>query len=397
MGTDELETQGRKMHIGIVGPCSNGSLADLLPPSGGGDLGSGGYSIVNRVRALINRGHRVSVITLSPKIKKPTNFNGSKLSFFVYPKRIHKRMRDLYKLERQGLRQGICRAAPDFLHADWTYEYALACLESRLPTIITIRDNAFQILRHQTDLYRLGRLFIQIWVLRKARFLTANSPYLADSLHWLAKTGIDVVPNSIEVSDKGHGVVDTVSHPVRIATVLNGWGRRKNPQAAIRGFALLRRRLPDAQMYMYGNDFEAGGVAARWAMNQGLQRNIHFCGLLSHPELQQALSHMSLLLHPALEESFGMVLIEAMALGLPVVAGNTSGAVPWVLDNGRAGFLTDVRDSEQIARTLLTCVEQVEDRRWRQRAAYQRVLTVFSADAVAAQYETVYERALSRH
>jgi len=52
------------MHIGIVGPCSSGLLADLLPESGGIDLGKGGYLIATLVRALIGRGHHVSVVRL---------------------------------------------------------------------------------------------------------------------------------------------------------------------------------------------------------------------------------------------------------------------------------------------------------------------------------------------
>ncbi|HXH09766.1 MAG TPA: glycosyltransferase family 4 protein [Alphaproteobacteria bacterium] len=383
------------MHVGIVAPCSSGLLADLLPDSGGVDLGCGGYLIATLVRALVQRQHRVSVITLSPEIEGPITLMGPNLQYCVYPMRTSKRMRDLYKLERQGLREGIGLAKPDVLHAHWTYEFALACMETSLPAVITTHDNAFQVFRFCRDLYRLGRLYLQIRVIRKARWLTAVSPYLAYSLRWLARTEIAIIPNPIEVSEKLKEVAAIVPHPLRVATVLNGWGHRKNPKAALRAFALLRREVPDAQMYMYGADFEAGGVAARWAMKKRLARNIHFCGFLPHHELQQALSRMSLLLHPALEESFGMVLVEAMALGLPVIAGGASGGVPWVLNDGRAGYLTDVTDPEAIARTLLTCIEQVEDRQRRQKAAYQRVLSLFSPDAVAARYETIYEKAVA--
>ena len=89
-----------------------------------------------------------------------------------------------------------------------------------------------------------------------------------------------------------------------------------------------------------------------------------------------------------------MAVVEAMALGLPVVAGINAGGVPWVLDEGRAGFLTDVRKPEKIAETLLTCIEQVEDRQERQKNAYDRVLTHFSPDSVAGQYEKMYEKIL---
>jgi glycosyltransferase involved in cell wall biosynthesis len=305
-------------------------------------------------------------------------------------------MRDLYKLERQGLREGIQLAKPDLLHAHWTYEFALASLETGLPTVITSHDNAFQQLRFSRDLYRLGRLYLQIRVIRQAHFVTAVSPYLASSLRWLVKTDIAMIPNAVEVpSERSDDNSHQSREPVRIATVLNGWGKRKNPKAAIKAFQLFRHEKPDTEMFMYGDGFEEGGPAAQWAARRGLGDHIHFSGFLPPRELHSQLSQMSMLLHPALEEACPMSILEAMALGLPVIGGIHSGGVPWVLDAGRSGFLTDVRKPSEIARTLLTCLEQPEDRHWRQRNAYHRVLSLFSPASVAEQYEKIYERALS--
>ena len=104
---------------------------------------------------------------------------------------------------------------------------------------------------------------------------------------------------------------------------------------------------------------------------------------------------MSILLHPALEEACPMALLEAMALGVPVVAGMNAGGVPWVLDGGQAGFLTDVRKPEKIAQTVLTCLQHKEDREQMRRKAYERVLNYFSPISVAKQYESMYEKVLS--
>ena len=198
------------------------------------------------VRALIKRGHRVSVVTLSPELSDPKILKGTELTYYVYPMRTQRRMRDLYKVERQGLREGIRLAKPDVLHAHWTYEFAMACLETGLPTLVTSHDNAFRVLRFTRDLYRLGRMYLQIRVIRKARSLTAVSPYLADSLGWLAKTEIEVIPNPVEVSQKCGNRCDRMSGVVRIATVLNGWRNLKNPKSAIKAFQLLRG---DSQMH----------------------------------------------------------------------------------------------------------------------------------------------------
>lgn len=306
-------------------------------------------------------------------------------------------MRDLYRLEREGLRNGILLARPDVVHAHWTYEFALACLETGLPMLTTSHDDGFQQLRFGRKLYRLVRLYIQIRVIRKVRFLTAVSPYLANCHRWLTRTGIEVIPNPVDVPREGKNSCRREPGPVRIATALNGWVNRKNPKVALKAFNLLRRELPDAEMFMYGDGYGEGGPAAQWAAENDLDENIHFCGPVSRCDLLAELSRMSILLHPALEESFGMVIAEAMALRLPVVAGIESGAVPWVLDGGRAGFLTDVRKPKKIAETLLTCLRQKQESEQRKRHAYERVVKMFSPASVAAQYEKLYKRVLSSY
>jgi glycosyltransferase involved in cell wall biosynthesis len=203
------------------------------------------------------------------------------------------------------------------------------------------------------------------------------------------------VPNPVEVPQKAECHSDQAPGSVRIVTVLNGWGKLKNPQVAIQAFHLLCREIPHAEMFMYGVDFEENGPASQWTASQGLSRNIHFCGFTSHLDLLRKLRQMSVLLHPALEEACPMALLEAMAVGLPVVGGIGSGGVPWVLDEGRAGFLTNIRHPEQIMATLLTCLEQVDERKRKQSNAYERVLSLFSPSSVAEKYEKVYIKALS--
>src|SRR5262249_48092943 len=148
--------------------------------------------------------------------------------------------------------------------------------EMGLPTLVTSHDNAFQQLLFSRDLFRAGQLYIQVRVIRKSRSLTAVSPYLADSLRWLAKGEIEVIPNPVQLPQKIDGICDRLHVPIKIATLLNGWGRRKNPKAAIKAFNILKHKMPHAELFMYGHDFEKGGPASQWAANNGLSQNIHF-------------------------------------------------------------------------------------------------------------------------
>ena len=86
-----------------------------------------------------------------------------------------------------------------------------------------------------------------------------------------------------------------------------------------------------------------------------------------------------------------MVLVEALALGLPVVAGAHSGAVPWVVQAPES--LCDVRDSADIARAL---ARVSEPRTYARLSAQgrQQVQTRFGLDAVVRAYLQTYEQAL---
>jgi L-malate glycosyltransferase len=300
-----------------------------------------------------------------------------------------RKTRDFYLLERQGLVEGIRLANPDVVHAHWTYEFALACLHTGLPTLVTSHDNAFRVFRFAKNLYTLVRLYLQIQVIRKARFLTAVSPYLADAHSSLTKKHIAVIPNPVEIHSEETKGYDEALTPgaVKIATVLNGWTSWKNPKAAIKAFNLVLQKKPEAELFMYGLDFDQGGVASKWAKTGGFERNIHFCGYLPREQLQRALNGMSVL--------FGMAVAEAMTAGIPVVGGEKSGAVPWLLNYGQAGYLTDVRDPAIMAQTLVTCIEDVKQCERKRQNARDRITNLFSPKAVAEQYETMFDNVLT--
>ena len=98
------------------------------------------------------------------------------------------------------------------------------------------------------------------------------------------------------------------------------------------------------------------------------------------------------MIHPSLEETFGMSIAESMVAGVPVVAGAASGAVPWVLDDGRAGILVDVRDPTDIARAATQLVSSRSHREEVARAAKAFAMARFSPSAVSGAYLSLYEK-----
>jgi len=175
---------------------------------------------------------------------------------------------------------------------------------------------------------------------------------MRDAVQNLARHPITVVPNPVDTLAVALGKARP--HPVRpqIAMVCNGWGVWKNPEPGLIAFKQLQQQDPTVQMHLYGADFGPGQIAEQWCSAQGIKQGLHFHGALPHHQLLQELNKHDLLLHTSIEESFGMVIAEAMALGLPVVAGESSGAVPWVV--GTHGCLCNVK-MLRLSKSLVGC------------------------------------------
>jgi glycosyltransferase involved in cell wall biosynthesis len=401
------------MKIGIAGPVSTESVTKCLD----GDVSSlpqgyGGAPFLGTIIAtLLERGHEVSAYTLDrelpPSLKHPIIAVGRKFKIYYSPWRQHSfrpngwrlgYMLDFFAAERRALMHAIALDQPDVVHAHWAYEFAFAAIASNRPYLVTSHDAPIQVLRYIPNAYRLGRYFMARIVFRKALAMTAVSPYLQSEIAKYAKVPVVVIPNPLPLSLLQGNITNipdglALSKP-RIAMILSGWQTRKNPVPALRAFVLLRQKFPDATLHLFGDDFGKDEIAQRWVASHNLGRGFVFRGLLPHDDLLRELGTMHLLLHPALEETFGATLAEAMALGIPVVAGSESGAVPWVLDNGAAGVLTDVSSPECIFKAIIRIMQDPEVYIKYAKAGKNRALEAFSPGTVVDQYEAQYRQAI---
>lgn len=396
------------MKIGIAGPISTESIAQFLDADVHGlPRGYVGAPLFgNLIGALLARGHTIVAYTTSSDMPPATCVSASgdrfKITYcsarphtFRYSGGSWGRAADAFGRERALLSRAMEEDAPDLVHAHWSYEFALAAIEVGLPNVITCHDAPQVVLRYSPDLYRLVRYFMARRVLDRARYLTAVSPYLQQELQDYADVPIEIVPNPLPSSLAGFVQFSRKYDPARprIAMVLNGWGKRKNPQPALCAFKVLRCTFPAAELRVMGSDYGPGGRAESWARTQGLAQGVHFLGQQPYSVLLAQLAESDLLFHPALEETFGMSIAEAMALGVPVVGGKTSGAVPWVI--GESGRLVDVRSPEAIAQAALDLLNDEQALIGLGEQARSNTLKRFSPDVVAAAYERHYQQAVA--
>jgi len=395
------------MKIGIAAPVETSSIADLLGKTAEqAPVGYRGAPIIGVLaRSLIARGHQVSLYTtdstLLPNQRQPLVMHGKSITIYYCPSRPRSfrpqygmlgRMLDFFKFERRNLLKAIVQDNPEVIHAHWAYEFAWAAMDSKLPHIISFHDAPRQILRHMPNLYRLGRYFMARRTVMSDAIKTTVSPYMQQELMDWAECHTELVPNPIDDAwflNTNAPHERDLSKP-KIAMIINGWNSRKNPEPALKAFSKVRELISASELHVFGVDFGLNEKAYRWCKERSLDTNVFFHGSVSYVELRQHLSKMTLLVHPSLEESFGMTLAEAMALALPVIGGKTSGAVPWVCDGGKAGALVDVNDSNAISKAIIQLLSDpekyIEISLYAQSSAKER----FSTMAVAEAYEKLY-------
>jgi len=238
-----------------------------------------------------------------------------------------------------------------------------------------------------------------VWLKFQNPIMTTVSPYMSEALSSLYRGPIEVIPNPIDdrVLSLSRGRSFPSDGRWRIAMVMNGWGEGKNPRPAFRAFNTVKKEFQLSELHVYGDGYERDGPAHRWCVKERLEQGMVFHGRRPHAEIVEVFERASILLHPSIEESFGMVLIEAMALGVVPVGGADSGAVPWLLGAGRYGVLTDVRDHAALSRALLQLMRDEQGFLTLSRRGLRHVSDNFSADAVAEAYIDQYEKVIAHY
>jgi len=386
------------MKIGIAGPIETQSFKRYLNASDNAlPMGVGGASINHLVPGLLKFGHKVVIYTLEQNLKEPVVVEGNNLRIYFGNYRVpaRYRMKDFFSSESGQIADFIEQDPPDIVHAHWSYEYAIGAIKTGVPHLITIRDSPLKILILRKDIYRLIRLLMHLWVVRNGKHFSAVSPYVSEQK--MMPKFEKIIGNTITDDFQTDSAKILHRNKIRIISCLNGWGRIKNPIPALRAFAALKKKFNNQiEYHLYGPDYEADGKAEHWASKTGFCDGVHFHGQIPHTDLINVLPTFDILLHPALEESFGNTLIEGMAAGLPVIAGKYSGAVPWVLADGRCGMLVDVRSPVEIEEAVDKLISDPILYHQLSERGLENVHSRFSAENIAEQYISLYKEIVKK-
>jgi glycosyltransferase involved in cell wall biosynthesis len=225
--------------------------------------------------------------------------------------------------------------------------------------------------------------------------VVANSSHTANEVKRL--TGYD----NVEIKAYGCPVASAQTQKVtpEKATVLYV-GRlieRKGVEHLITAFELLRREI-DAELIIVGNGFLKEKLEAQ-IKEARLENSAKILSDINNDELAKHYLSSTVFMLPAIVDSkgdtegLGVVLIEAMTFGLPVVASNVGG-IPDVVLNEETGLLVPEKDPQAIKNALLRVLRDEELRNRLNAGAKKHIDDSFSWPAVTAKLDHLYQRLL---
>ena len=209
----------------------------------------------------------------------------------------------------------------------------------------------------------------------------------------VAAQSISLIPNPIDLDEFGTPLergrfrqrYSVQSHP--IVLFLGKLTPRKNVDVLIKAFSQLSRS--DARLVIAGNDMGIRAAAERLAAEIGVGDRTIFTGLLTGRDRLEALTDADVVVYPSQHEVFGLVPLEALLSGSPVIVADDSGCGE-VVGKTAGGQVVPIGSVEALASAIDAVLNAPGS--WRARAAesWAHIRNAYSEERVCEQLEELY-------
>jgi N-acetyl-alpha-D-glucosaminyl L-malate synthase BshA len=293
----------------------------------------------------------------------------------------------LHKIEVLHVHYAIPHAYAAYMAKKMLQEEGIA-----LPIVTTL---------HGTDITLVGsHPFYKSAVtfsINKSDAVTSVSQSLKDDTIRLfnIKKNIEVVPNFIDLSKYSHSFTDCqrslmAKEDEKIITHISNFRPVKRIEDVITIFYNIQKEIP-AKLMMVGDGPEKE-MAEQMCKNLEIDNKVVFFGKSN--EIDKILCFSDLFLLPSETESFGLVALEAMACGVPIISSNTGG-LPEVNIQEVSGFLSDVGNVDDMTKNALHILQNENIlKRFKENARKEAIK--FDIHSIVPQYEAIYEKVLNK-
>ena len=280
---------------------------------------------------------------------------------------------------------------PDILHTHETYGLGLGHIS--IPHVFTF--HGFDHANLVADSAKFAWIRSPLWKFVEQRGFAAQtniisiSPYVRKMIEPQTNASIYDIDNPV---DERFFNITRRPEPGRILCV--GWiNDRKNTLGSVKAFARIVDSYAEAKLIIAGepNEAEYFKQVKQFIAQHGIGNRVELLGHVNHIQLEQELSRTSVFLLPSRQENSPMAIAEAMAAGIPAIASNRCG-MPYMIAEGKTGFLIDPESTEQIAQCLSKMVGSQQLCQQMGQAGHREAMQRFHPHIVALRTKAVYER-----
>ncbi|UVB73814.1 N-acetyl-alpha-D-glucosaminyl L-malate synthase BshA [Bacillus subtilis] len=282
----------------------------------------------------------------------------------------------------------------DIIHAHYALPHAVCAylakqmLKRNIGIVTTLHGTDITVLGYDPSLKDLIRFAIE-----SSDRVTAVSSALAAETYDLIKPEkkIETIYNFIDerVYLKKNTAVIKEKHRIlpdeKVVIHVSNFRKVKRVQDVIRVFRNIAGKTK-AKLLLVGDGPEKS-TACELIRKYGLEDQVLMLGNQDRVEELYSISDLKLLLSE--KESFGLVLLEAMACGVPCI-GTNIGGIPEVIKNNVSGFLVDVGEVAAATARAMSILEDEQLSNRFTKAAIEMLENEFSSQKIVSQYEQIY-------
>jgi N-acetyl-alpha-D-glucosaminyl L-malate synthase BshA len=176
-----------------------------------------------------------------------------------------------------------------------------------------------------------------------------------------------------------------ISEEEKVIIHISNFRKVKRVEDVIRSFALIEKQVP-SKLLLVGDGPEFCAMT-RLVKNLDLEGKVLFLGKQDNVEELLSMSDLMLLLSE--KESFGLVLLEAMACGVPCI-GTRIGGIPEVIEDGKTGYICELGDVQGVVKKAVNLLQNNKLHRQMTEDVQHAVKEHFSSEKIVSQYEKMY-------
>lgn len=287
----------------------------------------------------------------------------------------------------------------DILHVHYAMPHAISAI---LAKNIAKRDIKIVTTLHGTDITVLGidHTFKKMikYGIEESDAVTAVSQSLVSQTKEMLETAKDIEVIYNFVNEQVYYRKDLpgmkarfgIESDEKVIIHISNFRQVKRIPDIVDTFAKIRKSVK-AKLLMVGDGPEYT-AAKQQVARLGLEHSVLFLGKQKNVSELLSISDLKILLSE--KESFGLVLLEAMACKVPCI-GTSVGGIPEVISHGKTGYLVDLGDTEKAAEYAIRMLTNKELHDSMAEAAHKEASTRFHSDEIVRQYGDLYSKLLS--